>query len=200
LSDDIDDELIKGTSEAPDDLDQADNRVQDEVSESRDDIDDTAELVDTITIDPDKLGDEERLEVDEHQQAIINIQNSNAEAGEDGNREDQGEVPMQDYDAMSMEQLVVELESLITNQNITAIRDHIEEIKKSFLNKYHHFIDEKRQEFHTVNPDSTEDFHYHLPAKARFDQLYGLYRDRKNSHYKRQPRLEQLSLPRRELL
>jgi hypothetical protein len=65
-----------------------------------------------------------------------------------------------------------------------SIKDHVEEIKKSFLSKYYHFIDEKKEEFHAENPDTTEDFHYHFPLKIKFDQLYSNYRDKKNTHFK----------------
>ena len=65
-----------------------------------------------------------------------------------------------------------------------AVKDHVEEVKKAFLSKYHHFIEEKKDEFHAENPDSTEDFHYHLPLKTKFDQLYSQYRERKNTHFK----------------
>lgn len=94
------------------------------------------------------------------------------------------DIPMQDYEAMSMEALVAELENLVASEKVMAIKDHVEELKKSFLAKYHHFIEEKKDEFHAQNPETTEDFHYHLPLKTKFDQLYTQYRDRKNKHFK----------------
>jgi hypothetical protein len=45
----------------------------------------------------------------------------------------------------------------------TSIKEHVEEIKKVFLAKFNHFIEEKKEEFHAENPDTTEDFHYHSP-------------------------------------
>ncbi|WP_309642414.1 DUF349 domain-containing protein [Flavobacterium sp.] len=94
------------------------------------------------------------------------------------------EVPMQDYETMSMDTLVTELEDLVASDKVMAIKNHIEELKNAFLAKYHHFIEEKKDEFQAENPDSTEDFHYHLPLKTKFDQLYSQYRDRKNKHFK----------------
>jgi hypothetical protein len=43
----------------------------------------------------------------------------------------------------------------------TIYKEHVEEIKKVFLAKFNHFIEEKKEEFHAENPDTTEDFHYH---------------------------------------
>jgi hypothetical protein len=94
------------------------------------------------------------------------------------------DIPMLDYEALSMDSLVAELENLVATDKVMAIKNHVEEIKNAFLAKYHHFIEEKKDEFHAENPESTEDFHYHLPLKTKFDQCYSQYRDRKNKHFK----------------
>ena len=94
------------------------------------------------------------------------------------------DIPMQDYDTLSMDELVAELETLTSSEKVMAVKDHVEELKNAFLSKYHHFIDDKKEEFHAENPDTTEDFHYHFPLKTKFDQLYNHYRDRKSKHFK----------------
>ncbi len=94
------------------------------------------------------------------------------------------DIPMQDYETLSMDELVAELEMLTSSEKVMAVKDHVEELKNAFLAKYHHFIDEKKEEFHAENPDATEDFHYHFPLKTKFDQLYNQYRDRKSKHFK----------------
>jgi hypothetical protein len=90
---------------------------------------------------------------------------------------------MQDYDRLSMDEMVSELEKLVDTDKIMSVREHVEELRRSFLSQYHHFIDEKRDQWKAENPESAEDFHYHLPAKARFDHLYAQYRDKKNKHF-----------------
>ncbi|NHM07930.1 DUF349 domain-containing protein [Flavobacterium sp. CYK-4] len=117
-----------------------------------------------------------------HQDVIAAIEDVNAAESEDETIRQ--ELPMKDYEALPMETLVAELAVLVGSAKVMAVKDHIEEIRKSFLAKYHHFIDEKKDEFHAENPDTTEDFHYHFPLKTNFDQLYNQYRDRKNSHFK----------------
>jgi hypothetical protein len=114
--------------------------------------------------------------------AVSAIANANAEESEDETIRE--EIPMQNYEALPMDSLVVELEKLVDTEKVMAVKDHVEEIKKAFLAKYHHFIEEKKDEFHAENPDTTEDFHYHFPLKTRFDQLYSQYRDKKNVHFK----------------
>jgi len=118
----------------------------------------------------------------EEEAAIEAISNVNAAESEDATV--RHEIPMVDYETLSMEDLVTELEQLAATEKVMAVKDHVEELKKSFLNKYYHFIDEKKEEFHAENPESTEEFHYHLPLKTKFDQIYSQYRDRKNSHFK----------------
>nr|WP_294776443.1 DUF349 domain-containing protein [uncultured Flavobacterium sp.] len=112
------------------------------------------------------------------------IQEVNAEEGEDESLKERHDIPMLDYDTLSMEQLVDELGDLVVVEKVMSVKDHVEELKKAFLSKYHHFIDEKKDEFHAENPDTTEDFHYHFPLKIKFDQLYSQYRDKKNAHFK----------------
>ncbi len=117
-------------------------------------------------------------------QSVINaIEEVNAEESEDETLKDRHDIPMQDYDTLSMEQLVDELGELVLVEKLMSVKDHVEELKKSFLSKYHHLIDEKKEEFLTENPETTEDFHYHFPLKVKFDQLYSQYRDKKNNHF-----------------
>ena len=109
---------------------------------------------------------------------------ANVNAAESEDETVRHEIPLQDYETLSMEDQIAELEILVGNEKVMAVKDHVEEIKKAFLAKYHHFIEEKKDEFHAENPDSLEDFHYHFPLKVKFDQLYTQYRDRKNTHFK----------------
>ena len=74
---------------------------------------------------------------------------------------------MQNYEAFAMEALVAELEKLLATEKVMVVKDHIEEIKSHFISKYNHFIEEKKDEFVAENPDSTEEFHYHLPLKSK---------------------------------
>ncbi|MBD0724665.1 chromosome segregation protein [Flavobacterium sp. L1I52] len=118
------------------------------------------------------------------QKALSEIEASNAEEHEDETLKGRHEIPMRDYETLSMEVLVEELQKLVFNEKVMSIRDHVEEIKKAFLSKYNHFIEEKREEFLADNPNTTEEFEYHLPLKNKFDQFYTLYRDNKNVHFK----------------
>ena len=119
----------------------------------------------------------------DNQTVIKAIEEVNAEEGEDATIKDRHDIPMLDYDTLSMEQLIDELEKLVVIEKLMSVKDHVEEVKKSFLSKYYHFLDEKKEEFLAENPENTEEFQYHYPLKAKFDQLYSHYRDKKNIHF-----------------
>lgn len=121
---------------------------------------------------------------DESEVAMNAIADANAEENEDESLIGRHEIPLQDYEAMPMEKLVEELEVLVASEKVMSVREHVEEVKKAFLSKYHHFIEVKKDEFHAENPETTEDFHYNFPLKAKFDSLYNQYRDKKNAHFK----------------
>jgi len=126
----------------------------------------------------------EEVEQTENESVISAIEDANAEESEDESLKERHDIPMLEYETLSMEQLVKELTTLVAVEKLMSVKDHIEELKKSFLSKYYLFIDEKKEEFHTENPDTTEDFHYNFPLKGKFDQLYSQYRDNKNTHFK----------------
>jgi len=115
--------------------------------------------------------------------AISAIEEVNAEESEDESLKERHDIPMLDYETLSMEQLVDELGDLVVVEKVMSVKDHVEELKKAFLSKYYHFIDEKKEEYHAENPETTEDFHYHFPLKVKFDQLYTQYREKKNNHF-----------------
>ena len=122
--------------------------------------------------------------VDENSTAIAAIETENAAENEDETLKDRHEIPMLNYEILSMDELIIELEKLSDVEKVMSVKDHVEEIKNSFLAKYNHFIDEKKEEFVAENPESKEEFHYHLPLKSKFDQLYSLFRDKINAHFK----------------
>ena len=118
-----------------------------------------------------------------NQSALDEIDNSNAEENEDDSIQDKHIIPMLDYDSLSMEELTTELDKLVHNHKVMAIKDHVEEIRKSFMNQYHHLIDEKRDEFNESNTDETATFEYHFPLKNKFDAVYDDYKTNRNNHY-----------------
>ncbi|PKB17911.1 DUF349 domain-containing protein [Flavobacterium sp. 5] len=121
---------------------------------------------------------------DEKQTVLDAIAETNAEESEDETLKERHDIPLLDYEALPMETLVNELKNLVTNEKVMSIKEHVEEIRKAFLAKYNHFIEEKREEFNQENQDPNEEFQYHSPLKSKFDQYYTIYKDNKNVHFK----------------
>jgi hypothetical protein len=120
----------------------------------------------------------------ENQTVIDSIAEINAEESEDETLKERHDIPMQDYDTLSLESLVDELKNLVTNEKVMSVKDHVEEIKKAFLAKYNHLIEEKKEEYLVENPETTEEFQYHSPLKTKFDQFYSQFKDNRNTHFK----------------
>jgi Domain of Unknown Function (DUF349) len=138
----------------------------------------------TVELTPEEVADDTPVvESNENHSAISAIEEVNAEESEDESLKERHVIPMLDYETLSMDQLIDELGELAIVEKVMSVKDHVEELKKAFLSKYYHFIDEKKEEFHAENPDTTEDFHYHFPLKAKFDQLYTHYKEKKNNHF-----------------
>lgn len=95
----------------------------------------------------------------------------------------QNDIPVKNYETMSLEDLVSELDHLITEYPVNSIKNHVEEIRKSFTNQFTQFLDEKREEYSNENTGDSEGFEYHSPIKNKFDALVNKYRERKNAHY-----------------
>ncbi|MGB1211087.1 MAG: DUF349 domain-containing protein [Lacinutrix venerupis] len=114
---------------------------------------------------------------------VINeIDNSNAEDAEDEGTSDRHNIEEKNYSEMSLDTLVIELENLIKNEKIQAIKKHVEEIKNEFNDKFNALLDEKKQEF--LDKGGNEiDFHYSTPIKQSFNEAYKDYRQKIKAHY-----------------
>lgn len=111
------------------------------------------------------------------------IDDSNAEDAEDADTVKRHEIPMPDYHEMSMENLVGELQRLVKNEKVQAIRKHVDTIKDEFNQKFDEFLEEKKEEF-LANGGNEIDFRYNSVDKRQFNEVYSEYRDKRNQHYK----------------
>ncbi len=113
----------------------------------------------------------------------VEIDDSNAEDAEDTENERRHHIPFLDYHALSMENLVGELQRLLRNEKVQAIRRHTEAIKHEFDEKFQEFIEHKKEEF--VDRGGQEaDFRYNSVTKRQFNELYAEYREKRNQYYK----------------
>ena len=120
---------------------------------------------------------------DKDDDPLNEIDESNAEDAEDDGHKDRHEIPLLDYHSLSMEKLVDEIEKLVKNEKIQAIKNHVDEIKQEFDLKFQELLEQKKDDF-IENGGNEIDFKYNSPLKTRFNTIYSDYRDKRNQHYK----------------
>ena len=177
-------------------LEEKNDNLQDTDGKLEIDANDTAQIdsaTETKILDSESVSDEvinennteSTLNIeDSHQVALDDIANSNAEESEDETIKQRTDIPMQDYHTFALDALVDELKKLVNTDNVMSAKDHIEEIKKSFLLQYNHLLEEKKEEFNASNQDPNEEFQYHSPLKSKFDEYYNIFREKRNVHFK----------------
>ncbi|MEO9894432.1 DUF349 domain-containing protein [Aurantibacter sp.] len=111
------------------------------------------------------------------------IDESVAEDAEDTDNQQRHEIPELDYHAMSMENLVGELQRLVRNEKVQAIKKHVDGIKHEFDLKFQEFLEHKKEEF-ISNGGSEIDFRYNSVTKRQFNEVYQDYREKRNSYHK----------------
>lgn len=120
---------------------------------------------------------------EEDADGLNEIDESNAEDAEDTDTVKRHDIPMLDYHSMSMENLVGELQRLIKNEKVQAIKKHVDGIRDEFNLKFQEFIDEKKEDFIEAGGNEI-DFNYNSVTKRQFNEVYSEYRDKRNQHYK----------------
>ncbi len=175
--------------EKNDNLQEADGKLEINTTDStQNDTIETpvSETVSENSISNTEVEEEKNVETEEtdHQNALDAITNSNAEESEDETLKERHDIPMKDYHTFTLDALVDELKKLVNIDKIMSVKDHIEEIKKSFLLQYNHLIEEKKEEFNASKEDPNEEFEYHSPLKSKFDEYYNVFREKRNAHFK----------------
>jgi hypothetical protein len=130
--------------------------------------------------------DDEGLEEeggDADKDVLEEIDESNAEDAEDEDNQQRHHIPLLDYHSMSMENLVGELQRLVRNEKVQAIRKHADAIKYEFDLKFQDFLDEKKEEFISRGGNEA-DFRYNSVTKRQFNEVYGDYREKRNQYYR----------------
>lgn len=114
---------------------------------------------------------------------VDEIDASNAEDAEDTDNERRHHIPFLDYHALTMENLVGELQRLLRTEKIQAIRRHVDAIKYEFDLKFQDFMEHKKAEF--VDRGGNEvDFRYNSVTKRQFNELYSEYREKRGQYFR----------------
>ena len=107
-----------------------------------------------------------------------------AEDSEDESAGERHDIEKKDYHSMSQEALADELQRLLKNEKIQAIKEHVAEIRAEFNAKFDEEMEEKKEDF-LADGGNIIDFHYSTPLKKRFSSIYFDYKEQRNNYYKR---------------
>ncbi|MFD2550325.1 DUF349 domain-containing protein [Bizionia sediminis] len=111
------------------------------------------------------------------------IDEANAEDAEDEGNADRHEIAEKAYDKLSMQELVDELNYLIANHKVQAIKKHVEAIRTEFKTQFNALLEEKKEEF--LNDGGNEiDFFYSSPVQKQFKDSYKTYKSNLHAYHK----------------
>lgn len=124
------------------------------------------------------------IPVDKSEDAHLEeIDDSNAEDAEDTHNEQRHRIPILDYHAMTMENLVGELQRLVKNEKVQAIKRHVDGIKAEFDLKYQDLYEHKKEDF-IAQGGNEDDFKLSSVAKRQFNEVFKEYREKRDHYYK----------------
>jgi hypothetical protein len=161
---------------------EATNEVED-VNETQKATEEEPVKADAESHDNAEESDAEGPSHDEDEEHHKEIEEANAEDSEDEDTASRHDIEFKDYDAMSMDALVIEIEKLLKNEKVQAIREHVNQIRIAFDKKFNEVTEEKRDEF-ISNGGNIIDFHYSSPVKTKFNRIYFDYREKRDNYYK----------------
>ncbi|WP_086477382.1 MULTISPECIES: DUF349 domain-containing protein [Arenibacter] len=132
---------------------------------------------------PSETSDAKDSATEKEADILDEIDESNAEDAEDTDNQQRHHIPMPDYHSMSMENLVGELQRLVRNEKVQAIKKHVDSIKYEFDQKFQEFLEEKKEDF-IASGGNEIDFRYNSVTKRQFNEVYSDYREKRNAYYK----------------
>lgn len=92
------------------------------------------------------------------------------------------EFPVIDYKKLTLEELVTDLENLVTNAPVNRIKDNVEGIKSAFNVKFSEALAAEKKVFIDGGGNSI-DFHYSSPHKSKYNALLSQFKRKRTQFY-----------------
>lgn len=192
-SDAIDAEIEIEDAKAADELEAESVAVIENKSEDEVDVNDgksklqEGSLEEMERLNKEKSGDDDEDFADDHDEHHEEVNHDDVdealnEDSEDESAAERHSIPKKDYEAMSKEELIKEFRQLLKNEKIQAIKEHVDEIRASFISKFEEEQDEAKDKF-LEEGGNIIDFRYYNPLKKEFNTLYFEYRDKRNNYF-----------------
>lgn len=93
------------------------------------------------------------------------------------------DVEEKDYASLNLEELVIELENIVKEDKVQAIKKPVEAIKSEFDKQFQELLSEKKEEF-LNSGGNIIDFRYESPLQRNLKNTYKEYRQRLSTHRK----------------
>lgn len=104
--------------------------------------------------------------------------------------------PIPDYQSMSMENLLSELQRLVTKEDISAIGKPVSAIKHAFDQKFQALIAQKKEEFVAGGGEEVH-FQYNSDVKKEFDTAFATYCKKQEQYYQQREQTLKSNLQKR---
>ena len=114
-------------------------------------------------------------------------------------KEEPKEIEKKDYTALSKEELIAELASLIKNEKVTDIKDHVEEIN-TVINEQFDAEQEEAKAAFLAEGGNIIDFRFYSPLKKAFNEVYYEYRNKRQEFFERKRKDQHANLKERQSL
>ncbi len=108
-------------------------------------------------------------------------------------------IEKKDYTSLSKEALIAELQSLIKNEKITDIKEHVEEINTT-INTQFDAEQEVAKEAFLAEGGNIIDFRFNSPLKKSFNEVYYEYRNKRQEFFERKRKDQNANLAERQKL
>jgi len=142
----------------------------------------TASTTDEATTENLEVVTQEIQKSSESDKAIVEIENKIAESSE---KTEHQQIEMEDYESLSLEDLVAELGKLVKEGQVQSINTNINKIKNIFNLKFGKLLKAEKEKF-LAEGGNIIDFQYNNPIKSTYNSYLYDFKIKRNEFYAKQ--------------
>ncbi|MFT5890860.1 MAG: hypothetical protein ACI9Y7_000958 [Dokdonia sp.] len=109
------------------------------------------------------------------------------------------EIPKKEYSSLSKEELLEEFKTLLANEKVQLIKDHVDGIKNAIDAKFDEEQEVAKATF-IEEGGNVIDFRYFSPLKKEFNETYFAYRHKRSGYYQNKQKDQKANLSERQQL
>ena len=109
------------------------------------------------------------------------------------------EIPKKDYPSLSKEELLEEFKTLLANEKVQSIKDHVDGIKNAIDAKFNEEQEVAKAAF-IEEGGNVIDFRHFSPLKKEFNETYFAYRHKRSGYYQNKQKDQKANLNERQQL